>query len=178
MIIGITGKSGAGKSTLSKLIKKFGANFEYIDFDSIAHQTLDDKEVQDLIKRKLDIEASSTNRKKLADIIFNSQDDPKTKEVTTLMWIKMKEIIDGKIADKSKNYIFDWILLPKTHYFKMCDIKILMKACNDFVRKIYASKRDNLSTMEMRSREMASIEYNENDFTLVIKNNYFKMEIL
>ena len=94
------------------------------------------------------------------------------------MWIKMKEIIDGKIADKSKNYIFDWILLPKTHYFKMCDIKILMKACNDFVRKIYASKRDNLSTMEMRSREMASIEYNENDFTLVIKNNYFKMEIL
>lgn len=61
MIIGITGKSGSGKSTLSKLIKKFGDNFEYIDFDSIGHQTLDDKEVQDLIKRKLDIEVSSTN---------------------------------------------------------------------------------------------------------------------
>ena len=103
MIIGITGKSGAGKSTLSKLIKKFGDNFEYIDFDSIAHQTLDDKEVQDLIKRKLDIEVSSTNRKELANFIFNNQNKTlEVKMVTTLMWDKMKEIIDNKLKDNSK----------------------------------------------------------------------------
>ena len=110
MIIGITGKSGAGKSTLSKLIKKFGDNFEYIDFDSIAHQTLDDKEIQDLIKRKLDIEASSTNRKELANFIFNNQNKTlEVKMITILMWGKMKKIIEDKLKDNSKNFIFDWI---------------------------------------------------------------------
>ena len=173
MIIGITGKSGSGKSTLSKLIKKFGDNFEYIDFDSIGHQTLDDKEVQDLIKRKLDIEVSSTDRKELANFIFNNQNKTlKVKMVTTLMWDKMKEIIDDKLKGNSKNFIFDWILLPETHYFKMCNIKILVVPCNDFFRKKCAVLRDNISSEEMRQREKASIKYDECKFDFVIKNNY------
>ena len=127
MIIGITGKSGSGKSTLSKLIKKFGDNFEYIDFDSIGHQTLDDKEVQDLIKRKLNIEVSSTNRKELANFIFNNQNKKlEVKMVTTLMWDKMKELIDDKLKDNSKNFIFDWILLPETHYFMIFSEKSVL----------------------------------------------------
>lgn len=178
MIIGITGKSGAGKSTLSKLIKKFGDNFEYIDFDSIAHQTLDDKEVQDLIKLKLDIEVSSTSRKELANFIFNNQNKTlEVKMVTVLMWDKMKELIDDKLKDNSKNFIFDWILLPETHYFKMCDIKILVIPCNDFIRKNRAVLRDNISSVEMRQRDKAAIKYDENRFDFVIKNNY-RMEIL
>lgn len=173
MIIGITGKSGSGKSTLSKLIKKFGDNFEYIDFDSIGHQTLDDKEVQDLIKRKLDIEVSSTDRKELANFIFNNQNKTlEVKMVTTLMWDKMKEIIDDKIKDNSKNFIFDWILLPGTHYFKMCDIKILMVPCNDSLRKKAAVFRDNISLAEMTKRDKAAIKYDESQFDFVIKNNY------
>lgn len=173
MIIGITGKSGSGKSSLSKLIKKFGDNFEYIDFDSIAHQTLDDEEVQLLIKRILDIKVSSTNRKELANFIFNNQNKTlEVKMVTVLMWDKMKEIIDDKIKDNSKNFVFDWILLPETHYFKMCDIKILMIPCNDFIRKKSAILRDNISSVEMRQRDKAAIKYNESDFDFVIKNNY------
>ena len=173
MIIGITGKSGAGKSTLSKLIKKFGNNFEYIDFDSIAHQTLDNGEVQNLIKRLLNIKVSSTNRKELANFIFNNQNKTlEVKMVTILMWDKMKEIIEDKIKDNSKNFVFDWILLPETHYFKMCDIKILMVPCNDFIRKKSAVLRDNISSVEMRQRDKAAIKYNETDFDFVIKNNY------
>lgn len=173
MIIGITGKSGAGKSTLSKLIKKFGDNFEYIEFDAIAHQTLDDKQVQDFIKRELSIEVSSTNRKELANFIFNNQNKTlEVKMVTTMMWDKMKEIIDDKIKDNSKNFIFDWILLPVTHYFKMCNIKILVVPCNDFIRKKCAVLRDNISSVEMRQRDKAALKYNENDFDFVIKNNY------
>lgn len=178
MIIGITGKSGSGKSTLSKLIKKLGDNFEYIDFDSIGHQTLDDKEVQDLIKRKIDIEVSSTNRKELANFIFNNQNKTlELKIVTTLMWNKMKELIDNKLKDNSKNFIFDWILLPKTHYFKMCDIKVLMVPCNDFLRKKCAVLRDNISSKEMRQRDKAAIKYDESQFDFVIKNNYNKVGI-
>lgn len=173
MIIGITGKSGSGKSTLSKLIKKFGNNFEYIDFDSIGHQTLDDKEVQDLIKRKLDIEVSSTNRKELANFIFNNQNKTlKVKMITALMWDKMKEIIDYKLKDNSKNFIFDWILLPETHYFKMCNIKVLMVPCNDSLRKKAAVFRDNISLAEMTQRDKAAIKYDESQFDFVIKNNY------
>lgn len=173
MIIGITGKSGSGKSTLSKLIKKFGNNFEYIDFDSIGHQTLDDKEVQDLIKRKLDIEVSSINRKELANFIFNNQNKTlKVKMITALMWDKMKEIIDYKLKDNSKNFIFDWILLPETHYFKMCNIKVLMVPCNDSLRKKAAVFRDNISLAEMTQRDKAAIKYDESQFDFVIKNNY------
>ncbi len=173
MIIGITGKSGSGKSTLSKLIKKFGDNFEYIDFDSIGHQTLDDKEVQDLIKRKLDIEVSSANRKELANFIFNNQNKTlEVKMVTTLMWDKMKEIIDTKLKDNSKNFIFDWILLPETHYFKMCDIKVLMVPCNNSFRKKVAVLRDGISSKEMSQRDKAAIKYDECQFDFVIKNNY------
>jgi dephospho-CoA kinase len=173
MIIGITGKSGSGKSSLSKLIKKFGDNFEYIDFDSIAHQTLDDKEVQDLIKRKLDIEASSTDRKELANFIFNNQNKTlEVKMVTILMWDKMKEIIDDKLKDISKNFIFDWILLPETHYFKMCDIKILMVPCKEFLRKKYVAIRDNLYTKEVNQRDKAAPSYDLSLFDFVIKNNY------
>lgn len=173
MIIGITGKSGSGKSTLSKLIKKFGDNFEYIDFDSIGHQTLDDKEVQDLIKRKLNIEVSSTNRKELANFIFNNQNKTlKVKMITALMWDKMKETIDDKLKDNSKNFIFDWILLPETHYFKMCDIKVLMTPCNDSLRKKSAVLRDNISSVEMRQRDKAAIDYDKTWFDFVIKNNY------
>lgn len=173
MIIGITGKSGSGKSSLSKLVKKFGDNFEYIDFDSIAHQTLDNEEVQNLIKRLLNIKVSSTNRKELANFIFNNQNKTlEVKMVTILMWDKMKEIIDDKIKDSSKNFVFDWILLPETHYFKMCDIKILMVPCNDFIRKKSAVLRDNISSVEMRQRDKAAIKYNESDFDFVIKNNY------
>lgn len=173
MIIGITGKSGAGKSSLSKLIKKFGDNFEYIDFDSIAHQTLDDKEVQDLIKRKLDIEVSSTDRKELANFIFNNQNKTlEVKMVTVLMWDKMKEIIDNKIQNSSTNFIFDWILLPETHYFKMCDIKILMVPCNEFLRKKYVAIRDNLYTKEVNQRDKAAPGYDLSLFDFVIKNNY------
>lgn len=173
MIIGITGKSGSGKSTLSKLIKKFGDNFEYIDFDSIGRQTLDDKEVQDLIKRKLDIEVSSANRKELANFIFNNQNKTlEVKMVTTLMWDKMKEIIDAKLKDNSKNFIFDWILLPETHYFKMCDIKVLIVPCNNSFRKKVAVLRDGISSVEMRQRDKAAIKYDECQFDFVIKNNY------
>lgn len=173
MIIGITGKSGSGKSNLSKLIKKFGNNFEYIDFDSIGHQTLDDKEVQDLIKRKLNIEVSSTNRKELANFIFNNQNKTlKVKMITALMWDKMKEIIDDKLKDNSKNFIFDWILLPETHYFKICDIKVLMAPCNDSLRKKAAVFRDNISLAEMTKRDKAAIKYDESQFDFVIKNNY------
>lgn len=173
MIIGITGKSGSGKSTLSKLIKKFGDNFEYIDFDSIGHQILDDKEVQDLIKRKLDIEVSSANRKELANFIFNNQNKTlEVKMVTTLMWDKMKEIIDDKLKDNSKNFIFDWILLPETHYFKMCNIKVLMVPCNNSFRKKVAVLRDNISSKEMSQRDKAAIKYDECQFDFVIKNNY------
>ena len=173
MIIGITGKSGVGKSNISKLIKKFGDNFEYIDFDSIGHQTLDDKEVQKVIKERLKIEVSSTNRKKLADLIFNSHKTSfDVALVSTLMWRKMKEIIDEKISDNSKNYAFDWILLPKTHYFEFCDIKILVVPANDKIRKVAVRNRDLLSKKDLKLRDKAAIEYNENDFDFIIKNNY------
>lgn len=54
----------------------------------------------------------------------------------------------------------------------MCDIKILMVPCNDFLRKKCAILRDNIFSVEMRQRDKAAIDYDETRFDFVIKNNY------
>lgn len=170
MIIGITGRSGVGKSSLSKLLQKFGNNFMYVNFDELGHQILDDYEVQEQIKRSLGVEVtSSTNRKALAEKIFC--DRSKMKVLSDIMYDRMKVEVNA-ILKTYENVILDWILLPHTSYFRLCDIKILVKPKTDNIRKEKVMKRDGLTEIELAMRDSASIKYNENDFDFVIKNNY------
>lgn len=169
MIIGITGKSGAGKSTLSKLLQKFGNNFIYINFDDVGHQVLGHHEVQEQIKKELGVEVSSTDRKTLAEAIFCCRSNMKV--LSDIMYDKMKEHVDN-ILKNNENVILDWILLPHTHYFKMCDIKILVNSKTENIRKEKVIERDKISEVELELRDSAAIKYNENQFDFVIKNNY------
>ncbi len=169
MIIGITGRSGSGKSTLSKFLQKFGNSFVYVNFDDIGHKVLDYPEIQEQIKKELDVEVSSTNRKTLAEAIFCCRSNMKV--LSDIMYDKMKEHVDN-ILKNNENVILDWILLPHTHYFKMCDIKILVKPKTENIRKEKVIKRDKISEVELELRDSAAIKYNENQFDFVIKNNY------
>ena len=169
MIIGITGKSGSGKSTLSKIMSIYGQSFYHIEIDKIGHQVLDIPEIQNQIRATFNIEVSSTNRTELGDLIFNNRNN--MAQLSDIVYYKMKEIIDKEISEH-KNCILDWILLPHTHYFNLCDITILVKPASEETRCNKVCERDKLKTEKLKQRDSASIQYNEQDFDFIITNNY------
>ena len=166
MIIGVTGKSGVGKSTYAKdYADKLG--YFYLDIDTIGHQVLDEPYIQKQIKEKFNINVSSTNRKKLGELVFANRNN-EMKQLADITWDRMKLIIDGYIKSYSNNgIVLDWILLPHTQYFNMCDKKILIK-CDEELRKKRIIQRDNISEEDLCLRDNASIKYDESVFDNII----------
>ena len=172
MIIGICGKSGSGKTTLAKnIIDLSNYSAIHLDIDKVGHRALmTDEAKKELIKEfgKQIISDNIVNRKKLGDIVFNSRD--KMQKLTDITWKHMKIEIDKFIDDnKNKIVILDWLLLPKTEYFDMCDIKILLDIPYE-VRKDRAIKRDNITSEAFDTREKASIDYDKDKFDYILTN--------
>lgn len=166
MLIGITGKSGSGKTTLAKWLAQY-SNFYVIDVDEVGHSILDREDVQKLIKEKFGVEVSSTNRKALGEVVFNNRE--KMKEYADMTFELMCEKINEKII-AHENVIIEWILLPQTIYFDLCDEKILCK--RSYENRLKSVKeRDNISTEYFETREKNSIEYNEDLFDKIIITN-------
>ena len=166
MIIGITGKSGSGKSTYARhLAEENGVRVVHIDEISHAIMSLPS------VKAKLIgifgneiIKDGTVDRKYLGDLIFENRH--LYKEMSALVWDMMKHRIDY-IVSKHENVILDWILLPHTHYWKMCDTKILM-VTDEEERKRRVIARDNISTEYLSKRDSAGIDYNDIEFDKII----------
>ena len=173
MIIGICGKSGSGKSTLAnKIMKLFTRECAYLEIDKVGHKVLSLPEVMDeLIKSfgELVVKENMIDRKKLGEIVFDSRNEmDKLAEIT---WKYMQIEIDKFINDnKDKVIILDWLLLPLSKYFDMCDIRILLDIPYE-VRKERAMRRDNITEEAFDLREKNSVEYNKSDFNYVLKTN-------
>lgn len=165
MIIGVTGKSGVGKTTYAKNHAKY-LGYDYLNIDEVGHEVLDDPEVKAQIKEKFNITVSSCDRKKLGELVFINRNN-EMKQLSDIVWNKMKLIIDERIESSKLGIVLDWILLPHTHYFKVCDRKILIKLGED-ERKRRVMQRDNITEKELKLRDNASIEYNEADFDNII----------
>lgn len=168
MIIGVTGKSGVGKSTYAKKYAQ-DHNMFYLDIDEIGHKILDDPEVRTKVKEKFNIDVSSNDRKKLGELVFASRNS-EMKQLADITWEKMKQKIDDYIEfNLSPGIVLDWILLPHTHYFKMCDKKILIKT-DEEKRRNRIKLRDKITDADIDLRDNASISYNEEDFDEIINN--------
>ena len=172
MIIGITGKSGSGKSTLARKIMAIKTNSVYLEIDKVGHNALSNqKAIEEVIKvfGKDVVKDNKVDRKKLGEIVFNKREE--MDKLTEITWECMKVEINKFIEDnKDKVIILDWLLLPLSHYFDMCDIKVLLDIPYS-IRKERAMKRDNISEAEFDLREKASIEFNKEKFDFVIKND-------
>ena len=173
MIIGICGKSGSGKSTLSnQIIQLTNKEAIHLDIDKIGHSVLLLPEVKvELINSfgESIIKDNIVDRKKLGEIVFNSRN--KMNRLSDVVWKYMQiEIDDFLEFNKDKIVILDWLLLPISKYFDMCDIKILLDIPYD-VRKYRAIKRDNISEEAFDLREKASINFNKSIFDYVLKTN-------
>lgn len=173
MIIGISGKSGSGKSTLArKIINKSNNKAIHLDIDKIGHSVLLLPEVkEELIKSfgESIIQKNNIDRKKLGEIVFASRKE--MNKLSDITWKYMQIEIDNFLnIHKNKIIILDWLLLPITKYFAMCNIKILLDIPYD-VRKQRVMRRDNITKEAFDLREKASINFDESAFDYVIKDD-------
>ena len=131
-----------GESVIEELIKVFGNNV---------------------------IKDNRVDRRALGNIVFNSKDD--MNKLTDITWKYMESEIDKIInLNKEKIIILDWLLLSKTKYFDMSDIKILLEVDYD-IRKERTVKRDNILDEYFDLREKASIDYDKTMFDYVLNEN-------
>lgn len=170
MMIGICGKSGSGKSTLAKrLIEKY-PNIIHVDIDKIGHKALMDDRIKQELSNSFGEQVLNNNiidRKKLGDIVFNSRHEMKV--LTDITWEYMQNEIDNIIySNPNKIILLDWLLLPKTKYFKMCNYKILLDVDYE-IRKQRCMIRDNISEEAFDLREQSSIDYND-DFDYIVRD--------
>lgn len=171
-IIGITGKSGSGKTTFASLLSK-RLKCKHIDIDKIGHQALFQPEILDTLCEKfgngiLD-EDGNLDRKKMGDIIFTQRH--KMNELSDLTWKYMKKTLDDILSQTDKTIILEWILLPHSKYWKMCDSRILVTSQDD-VRKSKVLERDNISEEYFEKRDSASIDYSPFEFDYILENDY------
>lgn len=172
MLIVLCGKSNSGKGTVAKYFTTMNDNIIHLDIDKIAHQ-VNDKEVviQEITQTfgKKVIDNNRVNRKELGKIVFNNQEEMNKLEAIT--WKYMQEEIDKFIAkNNNKIIILDYIMLPKTKYFKEADLRILVEA--PYEKRIQrALIRDNITKELFAQRDNASIEYIERDFDYIINND-------
>lgn len=159
MIIGITGKSGAGKSTYAEAIALETNNY-VIHVDDIGHEVLEKISIKTVL---LDM-FGTTDRKQIGDLIFTNRH--LYKDLSDLVWSDMKTEIDRLITEHG-NVILDWILLPHTHYWKLCDKKILVVA-DESERKARVMSRDNISAEYLAKRDSAGISYDDIKFDQII----------
>lgn len=167
MIIGITGKSGSGKSTYARQIAEENG-FRVVHIDKIAHRILNLTAYKMLLRDMFgdEIVGESVDRKRLGDLIFTNRH--LYKELSRLIWQEMKNQIDH-ILSTHENVILDWILLPHTHYWKMCDKKILVVADED-ERKRRVMARDNITAEYLNKRDAAGINYDDIEFDEIIES--------
>lgn len=166
MIIGITGKSGSGKTTYANQLSEENG-FCVVHIDNISHGIMN----LPAIKEKLInifgdkvIKDGAIDRKYLGDLIFENRH--LYKEMSDLIWDLMEYYIDYIIATHD-DVILDWILLPHTHYWKMCDTKILM-VTDEEERKRRVIARDNISAEYLSKRDSAGISYDDIEFDQII----------
>ena len=170
MIISICGKSGSGKSTLAKKIIEERKNAIHIDIDKIAHQVLTIPEVKQQLQEQFKnvLTNNEVDRKKLGPIVFSSQENMDI--LAQITWPYMEQEIDRIInQNKDKIIILDYLLLPKTKYFEQSDIKILLDIPYH-IRKQRVLSRDNITEEQFDLRDSASIQYEVNDFDIVLES--------
>lgn len=169
MIIGLCGRSGCGKTTFANQLKTKLNNVYHLDIDKVGHEVLTFPEVKlELVNAfgEQVIVNGVADRKAIGKIVFN---DPKQMEVlTAITWKYMEIYIDEFIKIHFNDLvILDWMLLPKSKFFKKCDIKILLDVPYE-IRKERAMKRDDITEEAFNERDKAGLNYNKEDFDEVI----------
>ncbi len=171
MLITITGPSGSGKSYISEYLCSLDKNIVHLNIDTVGHNVLEIPAIRDLISKKfgLQLNGENINRKELGDLVFNNHE--KMKLLSDITWNEMEHQIDNFIMEnKDKIIILDWILIPKTKYFNISDMNILVQS--DFRSRMNrATLRDFIDENKFKQREQATLDFTRNSFDYIIQND-------
>lgn len=169
MLIGIIGKSGSGKSTITRKLNEEDKYF-VIDVDKVNHSLIEESPLKkDIINRYPEVlENGKINRRKLGMILY--QDKEKMTEYNALVWSYLEKELDRLITTSSKPVIIDWMMLPLTKYYQMCDLKILVDSSIE-TRLARIKERDNVDEAHFIARDKNSVNYNMSDFDFIINND-------
>lgn len=171
MLITITGPSGSGKSYISEYLCSLDKNIVHLNIDTVGHKVLEIPTIRDLICKKfgLQLNGENINRKELGDLVFNNHE--KMKLLSDITWNEMEHQIDNFIMEnKDKIIILDWILIPKTKYFNISNMNILVQS--DFRSRMNrATSRDSIDENKFKQREQATLDYTKNNFDYIIQND-------
>lgn len=174
MLITITGASGSGKSSISEFLCSLDKNIVHLNIDTVGHKVLEMPKIRKVVSEKfnLNIKEDKINRKELGDLVFNNHQN--MKQLSNITWDAMENIIDDFIEkNKDKIIILDWILIPKTKYFNVSNINILVQA-NFNYRMKRAITRDGIDESAFKEREQATLDFTRNNFDYIIENDDIK----
>ena len=120
MIISIVGLSGSGKSFIARILESYNPRIIHLDIDKIGHSVYENQLVRQNLLNTFGesvLKDNQVDRKALGKIVFSNPNEMKKLEDIT--WSYMEAQIDAFIAsNKDKIILLDWLLLPKTKYFK------------------------------------------------------------
>lgn len=166
MIIGITGSSGAGKSTVCEILKK-EYNAQIIDADKISKQlskkgTIYLEEIVEKFGKEILLENGELDRKKLAEIIYSSNEKREILNNCTLKHIKEKIKQEVKKLKNNKKIIaIDAPLLFEAKLDEICEFVIAVISDNFEVQIERITKRDGITEEQAMARLKAQ---KPNDF--------------
>ena len=173
MLITITGASGSGKSSISEYLSSLNNNIVHLNIDTIGHKVLEMPKIIKMISKEfhLNIENDKIDRKELGSLVFNNHEN--MKKLSDITWNAMEGLIDEFIKENNgKIIILDWILIPKTKYFDISDLNILINA--DFKSRMNrATLRDGIDENAFILRDKATLDYSKNNFDYIIFNDDF-----
>jgi dephospho-CoA kinase len=177
-IIGIIGGIGSGKSAAATEFAKLGCGL--VDADKIAHELLDEPEVQKqiivLFGPAVLNSAGKIDRKKLAGIVFSDSCKLSSlnKLIHPLVLARAEQLIGEYNRQKNvKAIVLDIPLLVEVGWDKRCD-KLVFVNCNRQLRAERIQKKGDLDENQLKIRENFQI-FLDNKIDLadnVIDNSY------
>lgn len=168
MLIGVMGKTGSGKSTITRLLND-DDKYLVIDVDKVNHYLLETDELKQEITKRYDVlEDGKINRKKLGIMLYTNKD--KMQEYNELIWKYLEKELDRIISTSTKPVIIDWMMLPLTKFYDICDIKILVESSWD-MRLERILKRDNIDKEHFIARDKNGLSYKKKEMDFVIDNS-------
>lgn len=92
------------------------------------------------------------------------------KEYNELIWKYLEKELDQIITFSTKPVIIDWMMLPLTKFYYMCDIKVLVESDIE-VRLARILKRDNINKEHFIARDKNGLSYKKEEMDFVIDNS-------